>query len=104
MPNERRNFLHAFPLTGLNLKTQSICSYSAFPPDSCNIPVPSSTPVTSSTSAPAIIQLIAASPPTGDGIGTDDADTPCGLFSLSIFCPLTFGGVLGRLLKAIFGF
>lgn len=33
------------------------------------------------------------------------ADTsPCGLFGWSIFCPFTFRGIIGRLIRRLFGF
>lgn len=30
--------------------------------------------------------------------------TRCGILGLSVFCPLTFGGIIGRFLRSIFGF
>jgi hypothetical protein len=37
--------------------------------------------------------------------GTTSApvEPPCGLFGLSVFCPLQFRGIIGRLIRRLFG-
>lgn len=63
-------------------KTQAICDYSANPPAGC-------------------VGFGPGEVPTDGETGGEPFN--CGLFGLALFCPFTFGGVIGRLFRALFG-
>jgi trypsin len=50
------------------------------------------------------ICALSESPPATCSRDNGNDTIGCGLFGLSIFCPLQFGGILGRLLRRLFGF
>jgi hypothetical protein len=62
-------------------------------------PVPLLLPAPAPSLAPAPLVAPAQSPSL-----VAPSPAPCGLFGWSIFCPFTFQGLLGRLIRGIFGF